>query len=85
VAAHQDKKLAEFEEAPARFLDQLEELGMDLSNEDLISAAVKVNHAKITGKTLERSRITWSTSVNTSQAPTATIPIRPSANTSVCS
>lgn len=37
----------QFDSAPALFLDQFEELGMELSNEQLISEAVEVNHAGI--------------------------------------
>jgi hypothetical protein len=42
--------------APARFLDQSEELRMDLSNEQLICEAVECNHAGVGGSTLERYR-----------------------------
>jgi integrase len=48
---------AQLDSAPARFLDQFEELRMDLSNEQLIAEAIEINHAGI-GKeaTLERYR-----------------------------
>lgn len=48
---------AQLDSAPARFLDQFEELRMGLSNEQLIHEAIEVNHAGI-GKepTLERYR-----------------------------
>ena len=43
--------------APARFLDQIEELRMDLSNEQLIHEAIEVNHAAVGEETtLERYR-----------------------------
>jgi integrase len=47
----------QLESAPARFLDQFEELRMGLSNEQLIHEAIEINHAGV-GKeaTLERYR-----------------------------
>ncbi|MEZ5078103.1 MAG: tyrosine-type recombinase/integrase [Solirubrobacterales bacterium] len=43
--------------APARFLDEFEELRMDLSNDQLVNEAIEINHAGV-GKpaTLERYR-----------------------------
>jgi integrase len=48
---------AQLDAAPARFLDQFEELRMELSNEQLIAEAIEINHAGV-GKetTLERYR-----------------------------
>lgn len=53
----QKQDSAQLDSAPARFLDQFEELRMDLSNEQLIADAIEINHAGI-GKdaTLERYR-----------------------------
>jgi integrase len=43
--------------APALFLDRIEELRMDLSNEQLIHEAVEINHVAVgTPKTLDRYR-----------------------------
>jgi integrase len=47
----------QLDSAPARFLDQIEELRMELSNEQLIAEAIEINHAGIgKEKTLERYR-----------------------------
>jgi integrase len=54
MAARQNVHLAEVESAPARFLDQFEELRMDLTNEQLIAEAIEVNHAGISDKSLRR-------------------------------
>jgi hypothetical protein len=41
--------------APARFLDQFEELRMDLSDEQLIAEAIEINHSGVgKQKTLDR-------------------------------
>jgi hypothetical protein len=48
---------AQLDAAPARFLDQFEELRMELSNEQLIAEAIEINHAGVgKEKTLERYR-----------------------------
>ncbi len=48
---------AQLDSAPARFLDQFEELRVELSNEQLIAEAIEINHAGIgKDKTLERYR-----------------------------
>jgi site-specific recombinase XerD len=54
VAPSQKEDLAEIESAPARSLDQFEEMRMNLSNEQLIAEAIEVNHATISDKTSER-------------------------------
>jgi integrase len=55
VTAPQKDLAAQLGSAPARFLDQFEELRMDLSNEQLIAEAIEINHAGIgKTKTLER-------------------------------
>lgn len=54
-AAHVDAQ--QLDSAPARFLDQFEELRMELSNDQLIAEAIEINHAGIgKEKTLERYR-----------------------------
>ncbi|HYP55979.1 MAG TPA: site-specific integrase [Solirubrobacterales bacterium] len=50
------KRVSELDAAPARFLDQSEELRMELSNEQLICEAVECNHAGVKSSTLERYR-----------------------------
>ena len=50
------KEVSDLEAAPARFLDQSEELRMGLSNEQLICEAVECNHAGVGPPTLERYR-----------------------------
>jgi site-specific recombinase XerD len=50
------KETAELEAVPARFLDQSEELRMELSNEQLFSEAIECNHAGVGSSTLERYR-----------------------------
>jgi hypothetical protein len=52
----QARQIAELEAAPARFLDQSEELRMGLTNEQLICEAVECNHAGVGISTLERYR-----------------------------
>lgn len=52
----QAKRTAVLDAAPARFLDQSEELRMELSNEQLICEAVECNHAGVGSSTLERYR-----------------------------
>jgi integrase len=48
---------AQLSAAPARFLDQFEEMRMELSNEQLIAEAIEINHAAIgKEKTLDRYR-----------------------------
>jgi hypothetical protein len=48
---------SQLELAPSRFLDQLEELRMGLSNEQLIAEAIEINHGGIgEEETLERYR-----------------------------
>jgi integrase len=49
-------QLSFLDPAPARFLDQSEELRMGLSNEQLIHEAVECNHAGVGATTLERYR-----------------------------
>jgi len=46
---------ASHDSAPARFLDQIEEQRMDLSDEQLVAEAIEINHAGVgKDKTLER-------------------------------
>lgn len=54
MANHRRKQDPDFSSAPARFLDQFEELQMDLSNEQLIAEAIEINHANINEKSRER-------------------------------
>jgi len=57
MAESQNDSMAQLDAAPARFLDQIEELRMSLSNEQLIAEAIEINHAGIgKEKTLERYR-----------------------------
>jgi integrase len=54
MSRHHGNQDPDLSSAPARFLDQFEELRMDLSNEQLIAEAIEVNHANIGDKTRER-------------------------------
>jgi hypothetical protein len=57
MAQSQSDLAARLGAAPARFLDQFEELRMNLSSEQLIAEAIEINHASIgKEKTLERYR-----------------------------
>jgi integrase len=57
MANAQKARATQLDSAPARFLDQFEELRMELSNEQLIAEAIEINHAAIgKEKTLERYR-----------------------------
>lgn len=48
---------SQLDSAPARFLDEFEEIRMELSNEQLIAEAIEINHAGIgKNRTLERYR-----------------------------
>jgi integrase len=46
--------LGHLDSAPGRFLDESEELRMELSDEQLIAEAIEINHAGIAERTLER-------------------------------
>src|SRR5215218_11276740 len=56
MEVHVRQQLSFLDPAPARFLDQSEELRMGLSNEQLIREAIECNHAGVGATTLERYR-----------------------------
>jgi integrase len=57
MSTTQDTVTAQLDSAPARFLDQFEELRMELSDNQLIAEAIEINHAGVSKeKTLERYR-----------------------------
>jgi hypothetical protein len=55
MSESQSNYAAQLDSAPARFLDQFEELRMNLSNEQLVAEAIEINHAGV-GKERTRDR-----------------------------